>query len=89
MFEFLKRLRQNPIHKDTMFLTLALEASPTGTRVNDSTEKAGRHLGADAFINMPEFNAAQLIAEIKKLLPAVPMLEKSKLEDERKKASDN
>jgi CheY-like chemotaxis protein len=88
MFEFLRRLRTNPIHKDTMFMTLALAPGPIGVKANTSTEKAGRVLGADAFINMPVFNARQLITEIKKLLPAVPMLEESKRQAEGKKASD-
>ena len=79
LFEFLRRLRSNPVHKDSMFMILALEASPAGTRTNISTAQAGRLLGADAFISMPVFDATRLIAEIKKLLPLVPMLEKAKL----------
>ena len=83
MFEFLKRLRKNPIHKDSMFLTLALAPGPIGAGANTSTENAGRLLGADAFVSMPVFDPAQLIAEIKKLLPRVPMLERDK-QTERK-----
>lgn len=83
MFEFLKRLRANPVHKDSMFMTLALAPGPIGAKVNDSTEKAGRLLGADAFVSMPVFDAAQLIAEIKKLLPLVPALEKDRLKREK------
>jgi CheY-like chemotaxis protein len=84
LFDFLKRLRSDPIHKKTMFMILALAPSPTGASVNTSTENAGRLLGADAFVSMPAFNAVQLIAEIKKLLPIVPALEVSRLEDENK-----
>jgi CheY-like chemotaxis protein len=84
MFSFLKRLRSNPIHKDSMFLTLALAPGPVGAGANTSTENAGRLLGADAFVSMPVFDAVQLIAEIKKLLPQVPWLEKSRLEEEGK-----
>ena len=84
VFEFLKRVRSNPIHKDSMFMTLSLAPGPIGVQLNDSTEKAGRLLGADAFVSMPVFDAAQLIAEIKKLLPLVPMLERSRLEDKEK-----
>lgn len=89
VFEFLKRLRKNPIHKDSMFMTLSLAPGPVGVHLNDSTEKAGRLLGADAFVSMPVFDAPQLIAEIKKLLPLVPMLESSRLEAEKKGKSDN
>ncbi|CAN5116767.1 hypothetical protein BH10CYA1_BH10CYA1_63270 [soil metagenome] len=80
MFEFLRSLRSNPIHKDSMFMILALEPRAIGVkiRMNASVEIAGRQLGADAFISMPKFDAVQLITEIKKLLPAVPMLEKQK-----------
>ncbi|MBC7998591.1 MAG: hypothetical protein IAF58_11640 [Leptolyngbya sp.] len=75
MFEFLTRLRSNPDHKNSMFMTLALEPGPMGIRVNDSTKQTGKHLGADAFVNMPVFDAPLLIAEIQKLLPKVPWLE--------------
>lgn len=83
LFEFLKRLRSNPIHKDSMFMTLALEPGPVAAVINNSTEKAGKLLGADAFVSMPVFDAPLLISEIKKLLPQVPMLERSRLEEEQ------
>jgi CheY-like chemotaxis protein len=76
-FEFLKRLRANPVHKRSMFMILALEPGPIGVRLNAQVEIAGRQLGADAFISMPVFDAERLIAEIKKLLPKVPWLAKS------------
>lgn len=57
-----------------MFMILALEAGVIGvrTQMNASVEVAGRQLGADMFVSMPEFNAKQSVAEIKKLLPVVP-----------------
>jgi CheY-like chemotaxis protein len=82
MFEFLRRLRSNPVHKDSMFAILALEPGISGARTNSSTEQAGKLLGANAFINMPVFDPVQLIAEIRKLLPAVPWLEADKLKKE-------
>jgi CheY-like chemotaxis protein len=85
MFDFLKRLRANPIHKDAMFMTLALAPGPIGAKVNASAENAGRLLGADAFVSMPVFDAAQLIAEIKKLLPLVPALETARLKEEKRR----
>lgn len=88
MFEFLQRLRKNPIHKDSMFMTLSLAPGPVGVQLNDSTENAGRLLGADAFVSMPVFDAAQLIEQIKKLLPQVPWLERSRQEDEKKKQDE-
>ncbi|CAN5299779.1 hypothetical protein BH11CYA1_BH11CYA1_22430 [soil metagenome] len=88
LFEFLQRLRSEPMHKDSMFLTLALEADSAGSKLNKSTEKAGRILGADAFLNMPVFDAAQLLAEISKLLPLVPKLERHRLEDLEAEAWD-
>ncbi len=83
MMEFLSRVRQNPVHKNSMFMTLALAPGPLGTKLNDLTKRAGQHLGADAFVSMPVFDAQLLINEIKKLLPAVPMLEIAKIEDEK------
>ncbi len=85
VFEFLKALRKDPLHKSTMFMTLALEPSAIGAKANASTEKTGRLLGADAFVSMPVFDAVRLIAEIKRLLPAVPALEQGRLD---KLASD-
>ena len=70
MFEFLKRLRSTPVHKTSMFAILALAPGSQGAKTMLSTERAGRLLGADAFINMPVFDPVQLIAEIYKLLPA-------------------
>lgn len=84
LFEFLKRLRLDPVHEHTMFMTLALAPGPTGIKMNSSAEKAGRLLGANAFVSMPEFDAEQLIAEIKKLLPLVPALEVSRIKDLKK-----
>jgi len=82
LFDFLRRLRKDPIHSRTMFMTLALAPGPVGTKINKSTEQAGNALGADVFISMPVFDAIQLIAEIKKLLPAIPTLEKEKRDEE-------
>lgn len=84
LFDFLRRLRKDPIHKDTMFMTLALAPGPLGSKVNASTEKAGSLLGSDVFVSMPQFDAAVLIAEIKKLLPETP-----RLEQEKRDSSDN
>jgi CheY-like chemotaxis protein len=78
MVEFLQELRKNPVHRHSMVMTLALAPGPIGHRLNTFTEKASQLFGADAFVSMPEFNAAQLIAEISKLLPEMPMLEKDK-----------
>ena len=82
MFEFLLRLRKNPIHRDSMFMILSFAPGPIGVKLNASVEIAGRQFGSDAFVNMPVFDAPQLIAEIKKLLPVVPWLERSRLKAE-------
>lgn len=85
LIDFLMRLRKDPTHKSTMFMTLALAPGPIGTKVNPSTEKAGSVLGSDVFISMPQFDAPVLVAEIKKLLPAIPKLEREKQESSDKK----
>lgn len=87
MFDFLKRLRSNPIHRKSMFMTLSLAPGPMGVQVNDTARNAGRLLGADAFVSMPVFDAVQLIDEIKKLLPLVPLLEQKRLDDEQGKST--
>lgn len=83
VFEFLKRLKKDPIHKESMFMILSLAPGPVGAQLNDTTNQAGRLLGADAFVSMPVFDAVQLIAEIKKLLPQVPWLERNRRQDEK------
>jgi len=87
VFEFLKQLKSNPIHQNSMFMTLSLAPGRAGTRLNDSIEKAGRLLGADAFVSMPVFDAEQLIAEIKLLLPSIPALEADRLKELQKEES--
>lgn len=84
-FEFLKRLRKNPVHNNSMFMILALAPGPTGVKLNHSVEIAGHQLGADAFMSMPVFDPIQLIAAIKTLLPIVPWLQRSNLEYKEKK----
>ena len=81
MFEFLRRLRVDPIHEKTMFMIMALEPGPSAVKLNASVKIAGKTLGSDAFISMPVFDAELLISEIKKLLPLVPALETSRLEE--------
>ncbi len=79
MFEFLKRVRNSSLHRDSMFMILSLAPTPTGTRLNGMVADTGRHLGSDVFISMPVFDPEKLISEIKKLLPATPWLERSRL----------
>ena len=78
LFDFLNKLRASEIHQDARFMILALEPGPIGAIANDTTQKVGKLLGADAFVSMPVFNAELLIKEIDKLLPAIPVLEQKK-----------
>ena len=87
MFDFLRRLRKDPIHRETIFIIVALEPGPSGIRLNASVESASKILGSDAFINMPVFDGKVLVREIQKLLPKVPALEESRLKDEDDAAS--
>jgi CheY-like chemotaxis protein len=82
VFDFLLRLRKDPIHTKSMFMILALAPGPVGIKLNAQVEIAGRQLGADAFLSVPEFDAELIIAEIHKLLPLVPMLEQGRLKGE-------
>lgn len=81
VFEFLNRLKKNPLHKHSMFMTLSLAPSRLGVQLNSTVEQAGRLLGADAFVSMPEFDAELLLAEIEALLPLVPSLEADRLNE--------
>lgn len=86
LFDFLERLRTTPLHKGTKFMTLALAPGHIGARSNAVTEKAGDLLGADAFISMPVFDPEQLLVEIEKLLPSVPLKERRRTKAEQSRA---
>ena len=77
MFEFLKGVRDSEIHQKTMFLILSLEPGAVGAQVDRSTARTGRQLGADAYVIMPVFDPHELVAQIRKLQPAVPVLQQS------------
>lgn len=86
MFEFLKGVRDSEVHRNAKFLILALEPGAAGLRLASSTARAGMVLGADTYVIMPVFDALELVAEIKKLQPSVPMLQQSVTAEEKRRA---
>ena len=86
MFQFLQDVRANEKHGKAAFLILSLEPSVSGARMDRSTKRAGMLLGADAYLVMPVFDAAELITQIQQLQPAIPMLQQSATEEEKKDA---
>lgn len=86
VFRFLQDVRKNPTHKDTAFLILSLEPSATGVRVDLNAERAGILLGANGYLVMPVFDASELIAQIRKLQPSIPMLQQSATPEEKRGA---
>ena len=86
MFQFLKSVRDDEIHQNSAFLILSLEPGSVGAQVDLSTARAGMALGADGYLIMPEFDPAELIAQIEKLKPAVPLLQQSTTAEEKRKA---
>ena len=89
MFEFLKGVRDNPTHRRAMFLILSLEPGASGARMDRAAGLAGAQLGADKYLVMPRFDPAVLVAEIRKLQPAVPVLQQSATAEERRRARVN
>ena len=87
MFQFLKDVRSNEKHGKVAFLILSLDPSTSGARLDRSTERAGMLLGADGYVVMPVFDATELVAQIQQLLPAVPMLQQSATDQEKKDAA--
>ncbi len=75
LFEFLQAVRGNRLHSDAMFLILSLESGATAASLDASTRRAALALGADAYVVMPVFDAAELVAQIRKLQPDVPKLQ--------------
>lgn len=82
VFEFLKSVRDSATHRNAMFLILSLEATVTAARLDRSTARTGRALGADAYVVMPVFDAAELVVQIRLLQPKEPMLQ----QDERRRS---
>ena len=82
-FAFLRGVRDNPAHRHTVFLFLSLEPGVAGARLDRSAASAGMALGADAYVVMPAFHAAELIAQIRSLQPQVPVLQTVPDEEKR------
>ena len=87
MFQFLKDVRSNEKHGKVAFLILSLDPSTLSARMDRSIERAGMLLGADGYLVMPVFDATELVAQIQQLLPAVPMLQQSATDQEKKDAA--
>lgn len=86
MLKFLKDVRNNKKHGNAAFLILSLEPGAVGARMDRSTERAGMSLGADGYSVMPVFDACELIAQIEKLQPRIPMLQQSTTSEEKRNA---
>lgn len=72
VFDFLKRVKSEEMHKHVTFVMLSLEPGPTGMVLDTAAAMAGRFLGADHCITMNQFDANALIAQLEKMLPALP-----------------
>ena len=86
MFQFLKDVRDNERHGKAAFLILSLEPGEAGARMDRSTERAGMLLGADGYMVMPVFDAPELLAQIEKIQPLIPMLQQSTTAKEKRDA---
>lgn len=85
-FAFLQHVRAHPTHGKTMFLLLSIEPGAVGARLDRSAAQAGRLLGADAYTIMPVFDACTLVAQIREMQPAVPTLQLSATEEEKRRS---
>ncbi len=86
MFKFLKDVREHKTHFNAAFLILSLEPGAIGAQLDRSTARAGIALGANGYSIMPKFDAAELIAQIQKLQPDIPMLQQSASPEEKRNA---
>ena len=86
VFTFLQAVRKNEQHRNAAFLILSLEPSATGIRMDQSAERTGILLGASGYLVMPEFDAPELIKQIRKLQPSIPMLQQSATPQEKRDA---
>lgn len=86
MFQFLKDVRDNKQHSNASFLILSLETGASGARMDQSAERTGMLLGADGYLIMPIFDAPELMSQIRKLQPRIPMLQQAATEEEKRQA---
>lgn len=86
VFKFLQEVRKNVTHGNTAFLIVSLEPSATGARMDRNAERTGILLGANAYLVMPVFDASELITQIRKLQPSIPMLQQSTTREEKRDA---
>lgn len=86
MFKFLKDVRDNEKHGNVAFLILSLEPNAVAARMDRSTARAGILLGADGYSIMPVFDASELIDQLQKLQPRIPMLQQSITDEEKRNA---
>lgn len=87
VFDFLKRVKSEDMHKHVTFVMLALEPGPTGIVLDTAAAMAGRFLGADHCITMTEFDAQSLIDQLEKMLPPLPSKQTTAAPDVEHKAS--
>ncbi len=69
VFDFLKQLREHPMHQDVPVMLMAAEPSATGEFCLPSVEQAAQVLGAYKFIYMPHFDVKRLMREVQAILP--------------------
>ena len=86
VFKFLKEVRDHDKHSKVAFLILSLESGSMGAQVDRSTARTGMALGASGYLVMPQFDASQLITQIQKLQPDIPMLQQSATVEEKQSA---
>ncbi len=88
MLDFVHRIRCSN-RGEVAIAILSLDPTVTAARLDRSTRNAAMVIGADAYVVMPTFDAAELIRQLQALRPDVPML---RLDDsqgaERQKAAE-
>lgn len=70
VFEFLKEIRQAPIHKDVKFMMICSDPSALANVLNKSVQTAAEVMGVDKYLMMTDYDIERLMKELKAILPA-------------------
>jgi CheY-like chemotaxis protein len=69
VFDFLREMKNDPVHCDVPFIMICSEPSEIAVYVNEHIEQAAEVLGADKYLMMDEYDGGRLLREIEASLP--------------------
>ena len=72
VFDFLRKMKQSPLHKDVPFMMLCSDPGEFALAVNRSVQTAAAVMGVDKYLTMPKYDVNRLMKEIAAMIPERP-----------------